>query len=274
MPTYNGEKYLDKAIESILNQTYTDFELIIVNDCSTDLTLEIVKKYSSMDKRIKVYSNEINQKLPKTLNIGFEKCIGEYLTWSSDDNIFKPNAFEIMAKKLDENHNVGFVYSCEEFIDENDHIVGVRKHPKDLNEIYCANIVSACFLYRREVHELLNGYNINKFLTEDYDFFLRAYENFEFLYIPEVLYQYRKHCTSLTSTRQEDIIIRTIDLLKEFYNNGKSDEIKSKIYRGISNFYLELAIIYYEKVVGLNSNSYDRKRMKMHFINYLFKRIK
>ena len=70
MPAYNAEKYIGTAIESILNQTYKDFEFIIVNDCSTDNTLRIINDYAKKDKRIRVISNKENQKIAKTLNIG------------------------------------------------------------------------------------------------------------------------------------------------------------------------------------------------------------
>lgn len=78
LPVYNGEKYVANAIESILNQTYHNIELIIVNDCSADNTLQIIEDYAKKDDRIKIYCNDSNQKLPKSLNIGFSKASGDY----------------------------------------------------------------------------------------------------------------------------------------------------------------------------------------------------
>ena len=97
LPTYNGEKYIRESIDSILNQTYKNWELIIVNDCSTDQTPTIVDEYATKDSRIKIINNAMNLKLPKSLNIGFKEAKGEYYTWTSDDNIFKPTALEVMA---------------------------------------------------------------------------------------------------------------------------------------------------------------------------------
>ncbi len=74
LPTYNGEKYIRESVESIINQSFTDWELIIVDDCSTDHTAMIVDQYASEDFRIKVIHNKKNQKLPQSLNIGFGIC--------------------------------------------------------------------------------------------------------------------------------------------------------------------------------------------------------
>ena len=92
LPTYNGEDYLRESIESVISQTFTDWELIIVNDCSTDSTPKIAEAYAAKDCRIRVIHNEKNQKLPNSLNIGFESASGDYLTWTSDDNIFHHEA--------------------------------------------------------------------------------------------------------------------------------------------------------------------------------------
>jgi glycosyltransferase involved in cell wall biosynthesis len=80
LPTYNGARFLAESIESVINQTETHWELIIVNDCSTDNTLEIAEKYAKLDSRIRVISNEVNKKLPGALNVGFADARSEYLT--------------------------------------------------------------------------------------------------------------------------------------------------------------------------------------------------
>ena len=85
LPTYNGSKFLSRSIESVQEQAETDWELIIVNDCSTDNTLDIAQKYAQQDKRISVITNEQNKKLPASLNVGFSRAKGKYLTWTSDD---------------------------------------------------------------------------------------------------------------------------------------------------------------------------------------------
>ena len=105
LPVYDGQKHITNAINSILNQTYSNWELIIVNDCSTDNTLQIAEKFAQTDSRIKVYSNERNLKLPMTLNAGFRHATGDYFTWTSDDNMFKPEAIEVLVDYLEKNSN-------------------------------------------------------------------------------------------------------------------------------------------------------------------------
>lgn len=93
LPTYNGQQYIGEAIESIIEQTFQDWELIIVDDCSSDNTLDIIRKYEKQDLRIKVIHNDVNKKLPASLNIGFKYAKGMYLTWTSDDNMYLPGAY-------------------------------------------------------------------------------------------------------------------------------------------------------------------------------------
>ncbi len=118
LPTYNGERYLKEALESILSQSFKDFELICINDCSTDSTLKILNEYATKDKRIKIFTNSENKKLPASLNIGFGASQGEYLTWTSDDNIYKPEALNTMIEYLDQNQQVDLVCTAMDCINE------------------------------------------------------------------------------------------------------------------------------------------------------------
>ena len=94
LPVYNGETYLSLAVESILRQTYGNWELIIVDDCSADNSYGIAKSYAKKDPRITVYKNRENKKLPRSLNAGFCMATGDLFTWTSDDNILKPETIE------------------------------------------------------------------------------------------------------------------------------------------------------------------------------------
>ncbi len=254
LPVYNGEKYLRQSINSILNQTYKDFELIIVNDCSTDSSLEIMKSYISMDKRIKIISNSTNQKLPQSLNIGFNECNGDYYTWTSDDNIMLPNALEKLLFELEKN-DADLVFSRCETIDAKGKILGKTKIYKDLDELLYNNIVLASFLYKKEVHEKLGGYDTNKFLVEDYDFWLRAYKNYKFHFVPDILYQIRFHGANLGNTRLEGVKIGKVELLKDNIKGVSDPQIIENIYREISNCYFDVSNIYYKKLSMQNNKA-------------------
>ena len=204
LPVYNGSKYIRKSIDSIVNQTYKDWELIIVNDCSTDNTISIVEEYVIKDERIHVISNDVNQKLPKSLNIGFRLAEGEYLTWTSDDNIYMPTALQQMVKYLDE-HNYEMVCARYDFISQDGEYL--RTSDIYVNELMAVgNKVGACFLYKRSVIGEIGEYNPDMFLVEDYEYWLRIYFRYGVIgFIDEVLYKYRIHSSSLTSTRYLDI---------------------------------------------------------------------
>src|SRR3989338_4736656 len=109
LPTHNGARYLRQSIDSCLSQTYKNIELIIVDDCSTDETPDIVR--SCNDPRIRYVRNKTNQRLPRSLNIGFALTTAEYLTWTSDDNQFLPEAIAVMLGFLMENESIDFVYA-------------------------------------------------------------------------------------------------------------------------------------------------------------------
>lgn len=211
LPVYNGEKYIEQSINSILNQTEKRWELIIVNDCSNDRTKAIIESYAIRDRRIRIINNSINQKLPLSLNIGFQEAKGDFFTWTSDDNLYKENALEIMLNKLEGNADAGLVYCDYTSIDENGMELAeiIMKEPDKL--IY-TNTVGACFLYRKGVFDKLGGYDPAMFLVEDYEYWLRIYQQFEILHLQKNLYYYRLHGASLSSTRLETVVKQTAKL--------------------------------------------------------------
>jgi len=109
LPTYNGERYLRRAIESCLEQTHQNIELVVVDDCSTDSTPEIIQSFA--DPRLVYLRNQRNQGLPRGLNIGFARTTGQYLSWTSDDNEYAPTAIEEMLRALRDSPDGEFVYA-------------------------------------------------------------------------------------------------------------------------------------------------------------------
>lgn len=215
LPTYNGEKYLRESIDSIIGQTFSDWELIIVNDCSTDNTQNIIDEYVDRDNRIKCIINKTNQKLPESLNIGFRKAKGEYLTWTSDDNMYLPSALECMNAFLDINNETYMVCTGMDVIDENG--IFLHKQPQyDAQKMLFDDYVGACFMYRNCILQTIGEYNTEKFLVEDYDYWLRILHYYgKIEYIDEILYQYRLHKNSLTGERAKDIHRQLLKLRKE-----------------------------------------------------------
>ncbi|MFL5747110.1 MAG: glycosyltransferase family 2 protein [Niastella sp.] len=200
LPTYNGSKYIAQSIQSCLQQTYANFELIIVDDCSTDNTPDIIRSYAQKDSRIKAIRNEKNKKLPLSLNTGFEAAGGKYFTWTSDDNYYAPTALAEMAKVLEADEACGLVYADYTTIDDDGKVTGTLAFGNVNDSMVSWKGCGACFLYRAEIHHQLKGYDASAFLIEDYDFFIRALTITRFYYLNRHdLYFYRLHAGSLTS---------------------------------------------------------------------------
>lgn len=216
LPCWNGAKLLPRAVKSCVEQTFTDFELIIVNDCSTDDTLDVAEALAKTDPRIRVVSNERNAKLPATLNHGFSLARGKYLTWTSDDNEYLPTALARMVEELEKGAS-DLVYADFNVVTLEGKVVEEKKllGPERLFEY---NWVGACFLYRREIYDTLGGYRVDLFCAEDYEYWLRIFAaGRKMTHIPETLYLYAENPQSLTATKR-DLILEKTALLKLEYS--------------------------------------------------------
>lgn len=225
LPVYNGEKYLTESIESVIGQDYGDFELIIVDDHSEDHSTEIIKSYLGKDSRIKYIHNTKNEGLPYSLNKGFSISKGEYLTWTSDDNLYHKDAFGRMVSYLDSNPHCGLVYANMNLIDAWGNVIGSRTGG-DCN-IYKNDCVGACFMYRRICKETIGDYNESRILVEDYDYWLRIASKYDIQNIPETLYDYRFHNDSLTIKKIRKVGKQLTDLRKDYIQ-----EIANKVDEG------------------------------------------
>jgi glycosyltransferase involved in cell wall biosynthesis len=215
LPTFNGARHLTEAIDGCLKQTWTNWELIIVDDHSTDETPEIVARYAAADDRIRPVRHHKNRKLPAALNTGFALARGEYCSWTSDDNFYEPDALKKMATVLDRNEKFDIVYTAYGRIDERGRpsSTGALFRPEDLG--YRGNVVTPCFLFRRRVYDFVGGYAENLFFAEDYFFWLCAAARFRFQPLSENLYRYREHSNSLTAQRTEAVRQVTLTALEK-----------------------------------------------------------
>lgn len=214
LPVYNGEQYLKNSIESCLNQTYNNIEIIIVNDASTDNSVQIIEEYARTYKNIKVLHNQVNKKLPASLNIGLSSATGEYLTWTSDDNIFDATAIEELVLAI---QKYDIVYSNYRRIDMDGNLIGEVTLPK-IDFLLIGNCIGASFLFTKNIYKKLNGYDENLFLIEDYDFWVRAKLNkAKFFHICKSLYSYRIHSTAL-SNKKDEIVFMELKYFEQLLN--------------------------------------------------------
>ena len=219
LPTFNGSKYIKQSIDSCLNQTYPNIELIIVDDCSTDNTPEIIKSYK--DKRITYLRHGKNQGLPRSLNTGFAHASGDYLAWTSDDNYYAEQAIEKELSFLIEK-NCSFVY-CDyyKFTDENPSKLDLWKLGDSL-ALDKLNGVGPCILYSRNVKEAVGEYDPEIELAEDYDYWIRVSKKFPMRHLAEPLYFYREHPNSLTTARFYEV--RVAEILAKSKNQILNDK--------------------------------------------------
>lgn len=264
LPVYNGEKYLKESINSVLEQTYKNWELLILDDCSTDSSPLIAKEYVSQDKRIHYYRNNNNLRLPSNLNKGFKLAKGDYLTWTSDDNRFKPTALEKMYYALKNNQNAQFVFaSCRVINSEGMEIEYIMVDDKVKKQIVGHNVVGACFMYTRKAYEEVGEYDPEFTLVEDYDYWQRIYAKFNAVVIKDILYDYRWHDNALTSTMKKDAFNKTLEkmLLKNRPLFGKID--------AESNYYFYQGLYNCRKNLNEKNNPYKLK-YKWYSIIFLF----
>jgi glycosyltransferase involved in cell wall biosynthesis len=200
LPTFNRAAMLDGAIRSCLAQSFRQLELIVVDDGSTDDTPSVVSSWMERDSRVR-YVRQKNGKIPRALNAGFAVATGDLLTWTSDDNLYEPDALEIMVNYLETHSDVGLVYCDMLAIDEDGDPIAI--HPaSDPSTIYQKNCVGACFLYRRSVAERVGEYDPQAFLAEDYDYWLRISQVVPIAHLAGMSpYRYRDHANALGALR-------------------------------------------------------------------------
>lgn len=176
MPTYNVEQFVAEAIESILNQSYSNIEFVIVDDCSTDNTYKICEEYAQKDSRIKLLRNEKNSKIEFSLNRALENCTGKYVIRMDGDDISDKFRIEIMKNYLDSHEDIKLVGTSAITININNEEIGRTIFLSDFSMIKKTCLLKTpvvhIWMTYKYVYDELNGYR-KLFATEDYDFILR-----------------------------------------------------------------------------------------------------
>ena len=215
MPVYNGEQFLDKSIKSILDQTFNNFEYIIINDGSTDGSLKIIESYE--DSRIKIINFSKNMGITAALNDGLNIAKGDYIARQDQDDISNPDRFMLQVEYL-ENNDVDLVDANFIFIDENDkYIQDYEKRyfnpDETLSHLFFYEMVHASIMCKRLI---FTKYNIQyrKRPTEDYDLFIRlAKAGMRAGRLDQKLIKQRKHPSSMCGSDWYNIK-KDIDLMR------------------------------------------------------------
>lgn len=206
MSAYNSVKYLSNAIESILQQTYRDFEFIIVNDCSTDNTLEIIESFAKKDDRIVIVNNVINSGVSKSCNHAINKIAkGNYIVRMDSDDIAKPERIKKLVDFLDQNSDVVVVGSNADFIDMNGEYIFTSNLPISDANIRKSLLKRATFInptvaFRKESFVKIGGYyEPIKHYFEDYMLWIALSKIGQLAILNESLLEYRVVMNSISS---------------------------------------------------------------------------
>ena len=203
MPAYNSEKYIGEAIESILNQTFTDFEFIILNDGSTDNTAKIIKEYVKKDKRIRFINSKKNQGFIASLNKCLDVSVGQYIAKMDSDDISLPERLEKQVKYLDLHKNVGLLGTGYRAFDKKEFDV---IHPTKVTifDMIKGSYVTIVMFRKNIIDKFDLRFNPEFIYAEDYEFYSRFIRYAEIHNLAEILYLYRWHGEN-TSIKKAEI---------------------------------------------------------------------
>ena len=223
IPAYNAEAFLDETIQSILNQTLTNFELHIIDDCSKDKTLEIANKWAQLDDRISVFQNDSNLGIAGNRNKAVSLARGKYIAWQDADDISTPNRLAMQSAFLELNPRVGIVGGSLELF-SGDQILGYRHYPHS-DELVRRNIfryspiTQPAAMIRAEALQKVGPYDLALPPAEDLDMTFRIGEYYQLSNLRDTLVRYRVSDTSATAVSQRRMEVNT---LKIRYKHAKS----------------------------------------------------
>lgn len=203
LPAYNAEPYIEESVRSILNQTYTNFEFIIINNGSTDRTGEIIENIK--DPRIRFFSNE-NLGMAGALNKAIKLSTGELFARQDADDISYLERFQKQVDFLNNNPDVAIVGTWARIIPQKDNIVRLHKHPTDnlvlkFELLWDNPFVHTSMMMRKSCIDKVGPYDLDEpVLTQDYDLWWRIIKQYKVANIGEVLVDYREVATGLSQT--------------------------------------------------------------------------
>jgi glycosyltransferase involved in cell wall biosynthesis len=217
MPNYNNEKYLPEAIESILNQTYENFEFIIIDDCSNDGSWDLIKKYAKKDKRIRPFRNKINLGCTKSLNVGLKNANGIYIARMDSDDISITKRFEIQIDFLLNNKKVGVCGTNVILIDKTGKLISKRvynKHPEK-NIVIESPLAHPSVMFKKKLYDKYGGYNEKFDTVQDYEYWLRLYsKKVKFYNLQKYLLKYRLANTSTKYRKTKKSVSNLLSIKK------------------------------------------------------------
>jgi GT2 family glycosyltransferase len=254
IPTYNRAYLVSQAIESVLAQTYTSYEIIVINDGSPDNTKEVLDKYA--DKITALHQE--NQGVAAARNAGLKVAVGRYIAFLDDDDLWLPNKLEKQIAYLESNPNIGLVYSDMFCFDEN----GVLPHTwsqanptppvQECWILFVRNFIPMpSVVVRRECLNQIGLFDNTVIPCEDYDMWLRLIEKFPVHFLNEPLVRYRRSPDSLQKNEERQLVSWLRVKEKAFHRNPSLKTLPMMVLdQCFFNGYLSLAYTYIQRTQG------------------------
>lgn len=223
MPCYNSEKYIEKAIQSVLDQTYRNFELIIIDDDSTDKTWEIIEQYEKKDFRVICTKKDENEKgISKSMNKGIEMARGKYITRMDSDDIIIPEKIFRQVQFLDKNEEYGVCSVNIAMMDNlgniyNENVYPEQKVPSEWTFLWTNPVPNAPCMYRTNIIKDNNITFSNLRTAEDYDFLEKLITKTKVYMINLPLYYYRYNEKSTYNRNRIETFKNSLDISKKYY---------------------------------------------------------
>ena len=273
LATYNGEQFITEQIESILNQTYKNFRLLISDDCSTDNTRQIISEYVKKDKRIIVYTQKENIGVVQNFEFLMKKVENEYFMFSDQDDIWKPEKIEKTLNKIEETGAM-LVYSDLEVVDSDLNITyesywklkGIYQKIKKYNSfesLYLNNFVTGCTVIARKelIEKALPLPKTSKYVLHDYWISLIASQNGKIEFIEEALIKYRQHKNNKVGSKKRSDTINSFKEMRDLFIDVKKQHFN--VFIANENCFKD------EEIRKLNRKSleYFERLEKTKFIN-------
>ncbi len=254
MPVYNASLYLDETIQSILNQTYTNFELIIINDSSTDNSVDIINTWIKKDKRITLINNKYNKGIHGASNTGLDIAQGAYIAKADSDDIQRPYRLETQVNFLTKNKNIGIVGGGYELFGNNYDGIKIF-HPSNslrlawrfISDIYFCN---PSVMFRKEILNTVPHYP--EVPCEDFAFLAKAIKKHAGFNIHKILLDYRQHGSNYSNTAKENIDKSVYTIFEDnykYYTGSLNDS--EMFYKFHSKKELELRNVYKIATISL-----------------------
>lgn len=224
LPVYNGERYLAAAIESALTQTFSDFELLISDDCSSDGSAQIIETFAQKDKRIKHWRNEPNLGLFANYNECMRRAKGEYIKLFAQDDLFDPTLLERLLDELSKNDDIALISCARRLVDENGIETRVlRAHKQSCMQTYeevlktnlleLKNVIGepSTVMFARKM--IGAGFDAAYYHLGDIEYWFRVIGKHKYFYLDEVLASFRTHSQSTTNKNAKGLRF-AVDMVK------------------------------------------------------------